>query len=200
MKNGIFILLLIIWTGSCRNDSVDTSVENQIPEVKSEILEPAQNKIQYELVADGKPLPIANLKTPENKVVKTKRFKNKPLVINFWASWCEPCLTDTPKFQELSEDYPEANFISVSIDNKMGEWKQFLVEKNWSGNHFFIGRNEENPLFPLVYSEISSEEVQGVHIALPKYIFITKDGTISKRNSSNPQSTAFRHALNEFLK
>jgi thiol-disulfide isomerase/thioredoxin len=199
MKNSIFIFILI-WSSSCLNTSSETSAEVDEPVIKTEILSDKKNEVKLNLVADGEPIPTANIKTRENKQINMDRFKNKPLVINYWATWCEPCLTDTPKFQELGNIYPQANFISLSIDKNFAEWQAFLEDKKWVGQHYFIGQQKESPLFPLVYSEIQSEEIRGVHIALPKYIFVSADGTIVKKNSASPQTAIFKDALNEFLR
>jgi thiol-disulfide isomerase/thioredoxin len=36
-----------------------------------------------------------------------------PAVVNFWATWCEPCLRELPDFQRASEDFPDVRFVGV---------------------------------------------------------------------------------------
>jgi cytochrome c biogenesis protein CcmG/thiol:disulfide interchange protein DsbE len=36
-----------------------------------------------------------------------------PAVVNFWATWCEPCLRELPDFQRASEDFPDVQFVGV---------------------------------------------------------------------------------------
>ena len=199
MKNCIYAFIILVWASSCGDNPSKTPTEAKAPVVKREILNNEENKTKLGQVSEGESIPISYVKTRDNTLIDTKGFKNKPLIINLWATWCEPCLTDTPKFQEIAKAYPQANFISVSIDKDLNEWQSFLEEKNWLGQHYFIGRDEDNPLFPLVYTDIQNEDIQGVHIALPKYVLVSADGTIRKRNTASPQTTGFTEALDAFL-
>lgn len=199
MKNCIFILLLL-WTCSCGNNTIENPIRGNKSKVKAEIINDEENKSKLEELAEGKSIPIAILKTRANKEIGTRRFRKTPLIINFWAEWCESCLADAPTFHKLSKKYPEANFISISIDKQFDDWLEFLKDEGLKGKQYFMGRDEENPLFPLVYSEVNSEDVKGVHIALPKYVFITADGIVAEINSASPQTDKFQKALGEFLK
>ena len=40
-----------------------------------------------------------------------KEEKSKVTVINFWATWCGPCIKEMPHFEELSKDYPELSSL-----------------------------------------------------------------------------------------
>jgi thiol-disulfide isomerase/thioredoxin len=46
------------------------------------------------------------------------QFDNKTLVVNFWATWCIPCVKELPYFEELTEAYPEddVQVVLVSLD------------------------------------------------------------------------------------
>ncbi len=61
-------------------------------------------------------------------------FKGKVLYVDFWATWCLPCLFQMPAFEALSEKYPEIQFIGISIDQKEEWWKKKL-EKNGIPEH-----------------------------------------------------------------
>jgi len=57
-------------------------------------------------------------------------WQGKIRIINFWATWCPPCLEEIPGFIELQEQYAEKNiqFIGVAIDNKESV-TQYLTSK-----------------------------------------------------------------------
>lgn len=59
----------------------------------------------------------------------------KPLVINFWATWCAPCVKELPYFQKLHEENPNVKVITVSLDFEKqveGKLKPFLKKKNYT--------------------------------------------------------------------
>ena len=43
-------------------------------------------------------------------------FLGKPLVVNFWATWCPPCIHEMPDLQALSERHPHAAFLGLAVD------------------------------------------------------------------------------------
>ncbi|HRL22489.1 MAG TPA: TlpA disulfide reductase family protein [Alcaligenes sp.] len=45
-------------------------------------------------------------------------YAGKPLVINFWATWCAPCVKEMPDLQALHQRYPEVNFVGIAVDSK----------------------------------------------------------------------------------
>lgn len=60
------------------------------------------------------------LETPEGKLVKYAEVKGSSLtVIDFWATWCKPCVNSIPKLVELASSYKpeEVSFLAISIDS-----------------------------------------------------------------------------------
>ena len=60
---------------------------------------------------------------------------DKPLVFNFWATWCAPCVKELPYFQKLHQENPNIKVVTVSLDfDKQVEskLKPFLKKKNYS--------------------------------------------------------------------
>ena len=43
-------------------------------------------------------------------------LKGQPLVVNFWATWCPPCVEEMPLLDRLSQEVPEAKFVGIGID------------------------------------------------------------------------------------
>jgi peroxiredoxin len=83
-------------------------------------------------------LPVVNLKTPDGKTVSSATFKNdgKPLVINFWATWCKPCVKELMTIHDLYEKWQEetgVKIIAVSIDDARNSSKvgPFVNSKGW---------------------------------------------------------------------
>ena len=53
-----------------------------------------------------------------------------PAVVNFWATWCEPCLRELPDFQRASEDFPDVRFVGVDATGfgEDGESVDYLAD------------------------------------------------------------------------
>lgn len=44
------------------------------------------------------------------------QWRGRPLVVNFWATWCPPCVKEMPDLNRLAQQYPQAQFVGVAID------------------------------------------------------------------------------------
>ena len=57
--------------------------------------------------------------TPDGKPANTEQWKGKVLVVNFWASWCPPCVEEMPTLELLQQEYLQQNvlFIGIGIDS-----------------------------------------------------------------------------------
>lgn len=74
-------------------------------------------------------LDIENL-NGEKIILKT----GKPIVINFWATWCVPCIQEFPEFEELNKKYSEkVDFLMVS-DEEIHKIENFKAKKGYNLN------------------------------------------------------------------
>jgi len=46
------------------------------------------------------------------------RYKDSPLVINLWATWCGPCIKEMPHFVKQAAKFPQVKFVFLSLDMK----------------------------------------------------------------------------------
>ena len=67
-------------------------------------------------------------------------LKGKILVMDFWATWCGPCLAQHPLYEEVKRRFlkkPEVLFLSINTDEDRGLVKPFLDQHGWSNNVLF---------------------------------------------------------------
>ena len=70
--------------------------------------------------------------------VKLRDFVGKPIVLNFWASWCGPCKSEMPEIQKFYEQYgEEIHFLLVSVDDSADTAKAFIAEEGYTFPVYF---------------------------------------------------------------
>ena len=76
----------------------------------------------------GSVMPNFTLKTPDGKDISLKDFEGKYVLVDFWASWCGPCLREMPNVVKLYKECKGKNFeiFGVSLDNKKDAWEKAI--------------------------------------------------------------------------
>jgi thiol-disulfide isomerase/thioredoxin len=103
----------------------------------------------------------------QSQAIDTTAWKNKTLVVNFWASWCPPCVEEMPLLAKLSSesDASKVQFIGIGIDSP-SNIREFLTKTNVPYQIIVGGLDGSN------WGEKLGNE-QG---ALPYTIIISPDG------------------------
>lgn len=127
-----------------------------------------------------------------NKKYSFSEFENNYLLIDFWASWCGPCIDNFPFWEKLTDDYKtdSIKFISVSIDTDKNRWKNAIIKYNLKGLQV-IELNGIDGLLP-VYCKV----VTGI----PRYVLVGKDGKIINYNTPFPSNDELKRNLDSLLK
>lgn len=211
MKQVFFILLILLVGLSCGKQvaktKVETKKESVVDQPKS-TTKPTKPKSKLEQkrarinqVMIGQSIPDGIITAMDGSQKSTTDFRGKLLVIDFWATWCGPCLQGAPKFKEIGNRYrsDKVEFISVSIDNKQSTWKGFLEQNNWSGEHYWMGMNKENPLFSFLYKEVDDEGRPMVIIGVPKYVIISPEGMILDHEAEFPTNPKFEEHIKRLI-
>ena len=106
--------------------------------------------------------------TAEGVPVDFSDFKGKPVVLNFWASWCGPCKSEMPAFQEAWEEYgDEVQFLMVNLTSQsesVATASAFLAENNY--------------VFPVFYDTAGSASTAYKVYSIPATYFINAKGKI----------------------
>lgn len=123
----------------------------------------------------------------DNKIC-LENLKGKYVLINFWASWCGPCVAELPSIKEISEQYSNDSLeiISVNIDNDSSK---------------FIKASEQNKMNWInIYRDFSLGTKFGGLAMIPTLFLIDKSGTIIYNRNYRKDITAELPILKSVLK
>ena len=147
----------------------------------------------YKATAPGSVMPDVELTAPDGSNVKLSALSGKVLYIDFWATWCGPCLQETPYMGELVrrfESNEDVMFISISIDKTAEPW----IEK--------INADSQALVWPQYYieSEKAEEFLQKLNInAIPRFVIVDRDGKIFDADAPRPSSEFIDDTLYKVL-
>jgi thiol-disulfide isomerase/thioredoxin len=101
--------------------------------------------------AIGKPFELSFKEAVTGKPIAMGDLKGKVVVIDFWATWCGPCVAEMPKMKELYAKYKDegVEFIGISLDNPedeggLSELKKFVAEREIPWPQYYQGKGWES--------------------------------------------------------
>ncbi len=88
------------------------------------------------LVEVGDTAPSFSVTTDEGKTLTRANFGGKILVLNFWASWCQPCVEEIPSLNQLQKELGSKGLVvlGISVDKNEASYKKFLKRARISFN------------------------------------------------------------------
>jgi cytochrome c biogenesis protein CcmG/thiol:disulfide interchange protein DsbE len=114
----------------------------------------------------GKPAPPLKLKTLDGKDFDLVSLLGKPVIIDFWATWCMPCRKSMPQVAKLYEEFKAMglNLVSVSLDEDPADAARFVMQRKYS--------------WTMVADPSSSSSRDWGESAIPRVVLIGKDGKV----------------------
>ncbi|MGA7245729.1 MAG: redoxin family protein [Terracidiphilus sp.] len=127
----------------------------------------------------GKPAPDFVLEDLSGRTVALSSFKGKPLLINFWATWCGPCKIETPWLIELQNEYAAKGFQIVGISTE-GEDLQPGDKEGFARQKAAIARfvKEEHMQYPVLVNGDSLASTYGGLDAMPTSVYVNAEGKV----------------------
>ena len=139
-------------TGWCRNIAVSELKQATLKQKQIDSLLSTETQIKESNLFIGTPLGsltfdanlyrLDSIKNLDDFIVNLKsKFINKALVIDFWATWCVPCLKELPaskKLEESNKDLPIAFiYICTNSSSNVTVWKNKIADLQLPGTHIF---------------------------------------------------------------
>lgn len=138
------------------------------------------------VVEVGKPAPDFQLPDLDGKEVNLSDFKGKPVLLNFWAGWCRPCVEEMPYLQQVYEEWPELVVLTVNLGDSPSTVNRFMQSHQLS--------------LPVLLDTKQSLAQKYNVVSIPTTFFIDKDGIVrAKIIGSFPSKEAIEKALSQII-
>lgn len=109
---------------------------------------------------------VANGESPEQKALTLSTLRGKPVVLDFWATWCGPCQASAPIVNAVSQRYRDKGLVvvGVNVDDETFPVERFVRKKGLT--------------FPIVWDEGKTISRDYGASTLPTLIVVSKEGKI----------------------
>lgn len=112
------------------------------------------------------------------------RETSGPVVVNFWATWCAPCLEEIPYMQRLTAEKGVA-FYLVNLDNRRNfddKLKDFVKSRDFKAVHFWLNETNADYFCPIVDEGWSGSIPASLFIHKEKQIRIFREEKIEEKD------------------
>jgi thiol-disulfide isomerase/thioredoxin len=179
MKRGALVVVamvlgvtLLIWAG------VHNRRERTIAMQKAADAKAAASMPEASMGGDGgeKPLlqgkiaPGFSLVDLDGKKVALADYKGKPVLVNFWATWCAPCKLEMPWFEEFRKKYSDLVILGIAEDDASKEEIAKTAKK-------------AGVTYPILLTDGKVANAYGGVELLPMSFYVGKDGVVEKQTA-----------------
>lgn len=127
-----------------------------------------QGFIDYPPRAHRDYAPEFHLEAAGGEEISLENQRGRVLVIDFWATWCPPCVDALPDLRKLHEKLTDAPFtlLSISVDQDLEAWKNFVVEEEMKWPQFHDAKDD------------IVKQFLPARFSIPRYVLIDPEGIV----------------------
>lgn len=132
----------------------------------------------YSKLKVGAPAANFTMQDRKGKTYSLKDLRGKAVYIDCWATWCGPCVAETPHMAKLYEHYKKdkrIQLVSISLDNNRKKWEKSLDQEKPGWLQFICADNFKSDL-------CKNYDIDGI----PRFLMFDKKGRIVSLNAPRP--------------
>jgi thiol-disulfide isomerase/thioredoxin len=129
----------------------------------------------------GDPIPALKFKSADGNVTAIESFRGKPVLIDFWATWCAPCVASMPKLAEIYKEGKDKGLVLLSIDQdeEASKATDFLAKKGYTWPNFHDGDGQ-------IQEQMGSSPI-------PRMVLVDAKGTVVYDSSGTDENGLRAH-------
>lgn len=124
--------------------------------------------------ADGKPVPQITLKDLQDKDVNLADYKGKVILLNFWATWCDPCRVEIPWLIDMQAKYGPKGFTVIGV--AMDDDGKSVVAPFVAKERFDVNGQQLPMSYPILIGTDDASNKFGGILGFPTSFLISRDG------------------------
>ncbi len=117
--------------------------------------------------------------------VRLSDFRGRPLVVNFFASWCPACITELPTFERVAQDY-RGRVAFLGVDEQDDPAAGLSLARDARVTYPLVQDTSDNRLFRLMHGT-----------GMPTTVFLASNGTVRQAYSGELSGELLRQRLND---
>jgi thiol-disulfide isomerase/thioredoxin len=131
-----------------KNQFPDTELGKNADQIIDGIKKQEEAKKIQRSLAEGSVFPDFQEKDLEGKALSLASYRGKIVLVDFWATWCGPCVAELPTVLKAYEKYHGKGFeiVGISLDKEEAKLRQFIKDKKMTWAQYFDGKGWQNKL------------------------------------------------------
>ncbi len=158
---------------------VGTYFADKVTRVKAKTAVPGETVMKADNPKADLPEPELTLKDLDGKDVSLSEYKGKVVLVNFWATWCEPCRIEIPWLIEMQQKYGPKGFVILGI--ALDEEGKSVVAPFVSKERFDVNGSKLPMSYKILIGNDDAADKFGGLFGYPTSILISRDGRQIKR-------------------
>src|SRR5439155_6816287 len=129
-------------------DFPDTKQGKSADDFLANVEKQAEGKKIQKALAVGKTFPDFSEKDLDGKAMSIANYKDKIVLVDFWATWCGPCVAELPNVLKAYEKYHSKGFdvVGISLDIDKARLTGFVQQQKMGWRQYFDGKGGTNKL------------------------------------------------------
>lgn len=120
-------------------------------------------------VLEGKPAPAFALTSLEGQTLTSAELRGRPIVLNFWASWCQPCMVEHEALQAAAQRFKDqVHFIGIVYQDTAQGARDYLKRRT--------------NVFPQLLDDKTAVAIDYGVAGVPESFFIDRKGVVRKKH------------------